>query len=46
MRIDPLDGHVRIYGRWNGDENLRANPQMVEIADIIAKSIKSCVNPV
>jgi hypothetical protein len=45
VRIDPLDGHVRIYGRWNGDENLRANPQMVEIADIIAKSIKSCVNP-
>ena len=46
VRIDPLDGHVRIYGRWNGDENLRANPQMVEIADIIARSIKSCVNPV
>lgn len=45
VRIDPLDGHVRIYGRWNGDENLRTNPQMVEIADIIAKSIKSCVNP-
>lgn len=45
VRIDPLDGHVRIYGRWNGDENLRTNLQMVEIADIIAKNIKSCVNP-
>ncbi len=45
VRIDPLDGHVRIYGRWNHDENLKANSAMVEIADIIAERIKSCLNP-
>ena len=45
MRVDPLDGHVRIYGRWNHDENLKANLDMVEIADIIAGHIKSCLSP-
>ena len=45
VRIDPLDGHVRIYGRWNHDENLKANLDMVEIADIIAGHIKSCLSP-
>jgi hypothetical protein len=41
IRIDPLDDHVRIYGRWNHDENLKINHAMVEIADIIAGHIKS-----
>jgi hypothetical protein len=45
VRIDPLDGHVRIYGRWNHDENLKASSAMIEIADIIAERIKSCLNP-
>lgn len=44
VRVDPLDGHVRIYGRWNRDENLKANNAMVEIADIIAERIKACVD--
>ncbi|AIC14719.1 hypothetical protein [Nitrososphaera viennensis] len=43
VRVDPLDGHVRIYGRWNHDENLKANPAMVEIADIIAGHIKAAL---
>ncbi|WP_148700593.1 hypothetical protein [Candidatus Nitrososphaera evergladensis] len=43
VRVDPLDGHVRIYGRWNHDENLKANPVMVEIADIIAGHIKAAL---
>ncbi|MEO9363534.1 MAG: hypothetical protein ABI348_06490 [Nitrososphaera sp.] len=43
VRIDPLDGHVRIYGRWNHEENLKANRTMVEIADIIAGHIKAAL---
>lgn len=43
VRVDPLDGHVRIYGRWNHEENLKANPTMVEIADIIAGYIKAAL---
>lgn len=41
IRIDPLDGHVRIYGRWNHEENLQANPAMVEVADVIAGHVKA-----
>jgi hypothetical protein len=41
IRVDPLDDHIRIYGRWNHEENLQANPAMVEIADIIAGHIKA-----
>lgn len=44
VRVDPLDGHVRIYGRWNHDENLRANRVMVEVADLIAKHIKATIH--
>ncbi|HVX02374.1 MAG TPA: hypothetical protein VHA09_04405 [Nitrososphaera sp.] len=43
VRVDPLDGHVRIYGRWNHEENLKANTVMVEIADIIAAHIKAAL---
>jgi hypothetical protein len=42
IRVDPLDGHVRIYGKWRPQhENLKANDIMVEIADRIAGYIKS-----
>lgn len=43
VRVDPLDGHVRIYGRWNHEENLKANSAMIEIADIIAGHIKAAL---
>jgi hypothetical protein len=43
IRIDPLEDHVRIYGKWKHDENLRANPVMVEIADAIAGHIKAAI---
>lgn len=41
IRVDPLDGHVRIYGKWNHEENLRANQVMIEVADAIAGHIKA-----
>jgi hypothetical protein len=44
IRVDPLDGHVRIYGKWNHEENLQANPAMVEAADLIAGHIKAAVH--
>lgn len=43
IRVDPLDDHVRIYGKWNHDENLQVNPAMVEAADLIAGHIKASV---
>lgn len=43
VRVDPLDGHVRIYGKWNHEENLQANQAMVEAADLIAGHIKATV---
>ena len=41
IRVDPLEGHVRIYGKWNHEENLQVNPAMVEVADVIAGHIKA-----
>ncbi len=41
IRVDPLEGHVRIYGRWNHEENLQASSAMVEVADVIAGHIKA-----
>lgn len=43
IRVDPLDDHVRIYGKWNHEENLQANMAMVEVADIIAGHIKAAI---
>jgi hypothetical protein len=43
IRVDPLDGHVRIYGRWNHEENMEANQTMVEVADVIAGHIKAFI---
>jgi hypothetical protein len=42
VHVDPLDDHVRIYGRWNRD-NLDASRAMVEVADIIAGHIKEAI---
>ena len=41
IRIDPLDGHVRIYGKWKHEESLKGDALMVEIADAIAGHIKA-----
>lgn len=42
VRVDPLDDHVRIYGKWNRD-NLGASKAMVEVADTIAGHIKETI---
>ncbi|MEM3159598.1 MAG: hypothetical protein QXJ74_02325 [Nitrososphaera sp.] len=44
IRVDPLDGHVRIYGGWNHEENLQANQAMVEAADLIAGHVRAALH--
>lgn len=41
IRIDPLDDHIRIYGKWIHEDTFAFNQAMLEIADRIAGHIKS-----
>jgi hypothetical protein len=45
IRIDPQDDHIRIYGKWNHEENFHFNETMLEIADRIAMHIKNKLKP-
>ncbi len=42
--IDPLDDHIRIYGKWRNEDRLRFSPKMFEAADRIAGHIKKILN--
>ena len=41
VRIDPLDDHIRIYGKWVHEDVFEFNQTMLEIADRIAGHIKA-----
>jgi hypothetical protein len=41
IRVDPLDDHIRIYGKWIHEDVFAFNQAMMEIADRIAGHIKS-----
>lgn len=41
IRIDPLDDHIRIYGKWIHEESFAFNQTMLEVADRIAGHIKT-----
>ena len=41
IRVDPLEGHVRIYGQWRHEEALEVDAAMVEVVDVIAGHIKA-----
>ena len=41
IRIDPLDDHIRIYGKWIHEDAFAFNQTMLEIADRIAGHIKT-----
>lgn len=41
IRIDPLDDHIRIYGKWVHEDAFAFNQTMLEIADSIAGHIKT-----
>jgi hypothetical protein len=45
IRVDPLDDHVRIYGKWKHNERPRGISAMAEVADVIAGHIKAMVKP-
>lgn len=40
VRVDPLDDHVRIYGKWIHEDRLAFSETMLEIADRIAMHIQ------
>ena len=40
IRIDPLDDHVRIYGKWKHEDDLEFNPKMFDAVDRIASHIQ------
>lgn len=41
IRVDPLDDHIRIYGKWIHEDSFAFNQAMLEIADRIAGHIKT-----
>jgi hypothetical protein len=41
IRVDPMDDHVRIYGKWIHEDAFAFNKTMFEIADRIAGHIKA-----
>jgi hypothetical protein len=45
IRVDPLDDHIRIYGKWRNEDQLKFSPKMFDAADRIAGHIKKLLNP-
>lgn len=45
IRVDPLEDHIRIYGKWRNEDQLKFSPKMFEAADRIAGHIKRLLNP-
>jgi hypothetical protein len=41
IRVDPLEDHIRIYGKWIHEESFVFSQTMFEIADRIAGHIKA-----
>ena len=45
IRVDPLEDHIRIYGKWRNEDQLKFSPKMFEAADRIAGHIKKLLKP-
>jgi hypothetical protein len=45
IRVDPLEDHIRIYGKWRNEDQLKFNPIMFDAADRIGGHIKNILNP-
>jgi hypothetical protein len=41
IKIDPLDDHIRIYGKWKNEDQLKFNKKTFEAVDRIAGHIKN-----
>ena len=40
IRIDPVDDHIRIYGKWKHEDDLKFNAKMLDVIDRIAHHIQ------
>ncbi|HXV45490.1 MAG TPA: hypothetical protein VD736_02345 [Nitrososphaera sp.] len=40
IRVDPMEDHIRIYGKWIHEDTFAFSQAMLEIADRIASHIK------
>lgn len=45
IRVDPLEDHIRIYGKWRNEDQLKFSPKMFDAADRIGGHIKKLLNP-
>jgi hypothetical protein len=45
IRVDPLEDHIRIYGKWRNEDQLKFSPKMFDVADRIAGHIKKLLSP-
>lgn len=44
LKVDPLEDHIRIYGKWRNEDQIRFNPQTFEAINRIAGHIKKLLN--
>ena len=40
IRVDPVEDHIRIYGRWKHEDDLKFSSKMFDVADRIAYHIQ------
>jgi hypothetical protein len=40
IRVDPVDNHIRIYGKWKHEDDLKFSSEMFDVADRIAYHIQ------
>ena len=40
IRVDPVEDHIRIYGKWKHEDDLKFSSKMFDVADRIANHIQ------
>jgi hypothetical protein len=40
IRVDPVEDHIRIYGKWKHEDDLKFSSKMFDVADRIAYHIQ------
>jgi hypothetical protein len=44
IKVDPLEDHIRIYGKWKNEDQLGFNPKTFDAIDKIAGHIRKLLN--
>ena len=44
LKVDPLEDHIRIYGKWKNEDQLRFNPKTFDAIHKIAGHIRKLLN--